>query len=269
LTLREANEVDENYIIRCASKNKFENVYLYIDAITYGLKGDFISTYVLEDDSKQVVIIAYEYYGSLQLLEIDQSTDEQIEIIAKFILQKRYKRISGASSLLMRIYQSIRTSYTITDGLLMRFNEEMIKTFHEEAVESFFADETNFHEIAELICGDSSFGKSYDAATLEKQLLNRYQKDGCENLYIKLDGIIVSHFATYALTDDIAVMSGMVTKKSYRGNGLGSILVKKLSKHVAKSGRTPVLYCYESEYKTWYEKMGYVVIGTNSKLEII
>ena len=77
----------------------------------------------------------------------------------------------------------------------------------------------------------------------------------------------MSHFATYAVTEDVAVMSGMITDPACRGQGLGGRLVKALSGHVRAKGKTPVLYCYEEAYNTWYQKLGYTVIGTAAKLE--
>ena len=95
------------------------------------------------------------------------------------------------------------------------------------------------------------------------------QNQRCKNFIIKKDGIIVSHFATFAVANDIAVLSGMVTKNNYRGQGFGGELVKTLSSEIKyNDGITPILYCYEEEYYTWYQKLGYKTIGTSSKMEI-
>lgn len=259
--IQRITEPDENFALELLKQNKFQNLYLYIDAVAYGFSGENIESYFVKNCAETYAMI-YIYYGSVQLLEVSSLTEDLTEEIASFILQKDYRRVSGTSSMIQQLHQALEHCFEITSGYIMKYNDSKPYPFEN----TYFATEIDFREIAQLICTDPGMGSSYNVQGLYTQLLNRFKNDGCENLCIKKDGRIVSHFATYALANDIAVLSGMITKTEYRGMGLGSQLVKQLSSHVLCSGRTPILYCYEDEYYTWYQKLGYETIGQCSKL---
>lgn len=160
------------------------------------------------------------------------------------------------------LHQVLERDYEITSGYIMKYDDRQFYPIDNTC----FATEKDFLEIAQLICTDPGMGRSYSVQGLCTQLLSRFKNDGCESICIKKDGKIVSHFAVYALANDIAVLSGMITKAEFRGMGLGGRLVKQLSSHLVCSGRTPILYCYEDEYYSWYQKLGYQTIGLSSKL---
>lgn len=254
------------YLRDTISNSIYNNVYLYIDTCTYGFSDDNIQTFVSINSDKNIDAIIYEYYNSIQLLEINHLNENQISEIASFIIEHRYRRISGNSEFIKRLHFFLMGVYDLTNGILMKYADAPHE--YDKAFLPYFAAADDFDEIAKLICNDPHLGKSYNESSLKEQLLKRYLEDGCENICIKCDGMIVSHFATYAITKNLAVLSGMVTHPLYRGRGMGSVLVKDLSMHLVKKGRTPLLYCYEEGYFTWYEKLGYLKIGTNSKLEL-
>lgn len=242
------------------------NAYLYIDVINFGFKADSIETYLLVD-VEGIKAIMYEYYGSIQLLQIDQIGNHLLLEMRAFLLDNGYKRITGAKRIIDDISENGSTKWNTTFGYIMEFDSKS-KWYLKNAYKIDFAQKTDFQEIASLICSDSGMGGSYSIDNLEKQLVNRYENDGCKNACIRLDGKIVSHFATYAITDDIAVLSGMVTDVHYRGRGLGSELVRYLSLYMTQRNITPIIFCYEREYDTWYQKLGYRIIGESAKLEL-
>ncbi len=247
--------------------NFSSNLYLYIDVMTYGFSNESISTYIVQDNNNKVSAVIYVYYCSIQLMAFSQISDNELSEVAVFLLQRKYHRVSGPTVLLERLQQFLSDSYLITNGYLMRYSNKISFTAKLSDFEMFYASLDDFPEISHMICRDVHMKDSYTESILSNQLINRY-KDGCVNLCIRCDGRIVSHFATYAFSDDLAVLSGMITDPQYRGRGYGSVLVNELSSHVLESGRQPFLYCYDLNYISWYEKLGYSIVASSSKLEL-
>ena len=260
-----ASEKDYNSLSSIIKEHKFENVYLYIDSIMYGFESKYVSTYLLEAD-KELFAIIYNYHNSLQILEVKRPTKELIQEVSDFIINNQINRVSGSYSLLLRVFQTYKKVYLFTPGVIMRYQYDPKYIFSNQ---TFFASMKDLDEIAQMIIDDQHLGNSYKISDLSLQLKLRFMNDGCEYLCIKKDGMIISQFATFAIADDCAILSGMVTRPAYRDKGYGSILVKELSTHVYKKGKMPILYCYEEEYKTWYLKLGYETIGETAKLEKI
>ena len=241
---------------------------MYIDLITYGYQQDSICTYVLADSTNNIKVIIYEYYGSIQLLEIGDVLDSEVDELNEFLLSKTYKRVSGTYDLVNCIKRNDSIHWKMTYGYIMKFDRNSIYNLNKD-YDVFFAKTEDFEEIAKLICMDPGMGNSYDMDNLRRQLIRRYEKDGCGDMYSRIDNRIVSHFASYAIIDDIAVLSGMITDSSYRNEGLGSVLVRKLSSHVSEQNKDAILYCYDREYDTWYEKLGYRIVEKCAKLELL
>ena len=261
--IREIFEKDSG-IIEFVQKNRYTNVYLYIDVMTYGVNADEIRTFVSESDG-EIQGIVYEYYHSLQLMSVGAISDSLVSDISGLIIGSGMKRISGPEDLVSALYDRLSSSYTITRGSIMKYSGEK-KTIAED---TSFAGPDDFTEIAQLICQDHHLGIGYDYENIRKQLIYRYENENCENMIIRKDGRIVSHVATYAVMPDLAVVSGMLTAPDHRNQGHGMKLLTSFSTYLVQSGKQPVLYCYEDEYHSWYEKLGYHDIGSSAKLDLI
>ncbi|MBP5416498.1 MAG: GNAT family N-acetyltransferase [Clostridiales bacterium] len=261
--IREIFENDSS-IIELVQENRFRNVYLYIDVMTYGVNADEIRTFVSESDN-EIHGLVYEYYNSLQLLSFGKVSESLVSDIAGLIIGSGMKRITGPEDLVSALYERLSSSYTITRGSIMSYSGEK-KAIAED---TSFAGLDDFAEIARLICQDHHLGIGYDYENIRKQLVYRYEHENCENMIIRKDGKIISHVATYAVIQDLAVVSGMLTAPDYRNQGHGMKLMTSFSSYLVQSGKQPVLYCYEDEYHSWYEKLGYHDIGSSAKLDLI
>ena len=261
--IREIFEKEAN-LIDFVQKNKYQNIYLYIDVLTYGVNAEAIRTFVSETKS-EIQGIIYEYYDSLQLMSIGDISESFVVDISEMIIKNRIRRITGPEELVSVVYERLLPLYKITRGYIMRYSGE-IGVIADDVT---FANADDFAEIAQLICQDSHLGKGYVFENIYRQLLDRYNNDKCENMIIRKDGIIVSHVATYAVLPEMVVVSGMLTAPQYRNQGYGKRLLSSFSSYLAQAGKQPVLYCYEEDYHTWYEKLGYQDIGSSAKLDLI
>lgn len=242
-------------------KDKLQNVYLYIDIKQLGFENKNIKSYTLFENSKPIALL-YLYHNSLQLFCLKELNDCAAKKIAEFIIEKKVPRATGKTDAIRKIGKYING--VVTSGYIMQYiGADCSKS-------STKAEESDLPEIAWLISNDKNFSGTYTYDSLVSQMSNRMINEGCASRIIKKDGKIVSHFAIFANSDEMVVVSGMVTHPDYRGMGLGSILVRDLSNEIRYTdNKIPILYCYEDEYYGWYQKLGYETIGTSSKFEVI
>ena len=112
-------------------------------------------------------------------------------------------------------------------------------------------------EIAKLICSDEGVGGHYAPEELKEQLLTRLDEQFGRNYILKRDGEIIHHAATYAELDNLAVISGVITREDWRGKGVGTLAVRKLCYDLLKEGKKPCLFYYTKQAEGFYKKIGF------------
>lgn len=257
--VKENDDILRNLII----SNRYQNVYLYIDYLTYGCCNNNIKTLIVYNSNQKPCVIIYEYFQSIQLMIVGVIDEYALSELSTFFITTDYRRLTGPTSLMNEVM--IRTQkYHITHGHIMKYTA--IDDYYSDKAE--FAKFSDFEEIAKLIYLDKELGKGYTYDNILMQLRIRYKEKQCENMVVRIGETIVSHVATYAVLPDLVVVSGMITIPSFRGMGFGGQLLRTFSNHLISNNRTPILYCYQDEYYSWYQKLGYETIGTSSKLEL-
>lgn len=262
MSIRAIQKSDYDKVKEIINKAYLQNVYLSIDLTMYGFMNNNVNTYLAMEDG-EISIIAYFYYQSAQLFEVRKPSVSLISDLVELLKAKQIVRVSGKTSLVKQLAKYMNCE--ITDGYIMEYVDQEQYGYDDTC----FAKEEDLKEIAQLICMDNDLGKEYTVDGLSAQLSSRMKLDGCRNLIIKNEGKIVSHFASYAETKDMAVLSGMITRSEYRNCGYGSKLVRELSSLLKMQEKKNVfLYCYQDVYYSWYQKLGYVTVGESSKMII-
>ena len=119
------------------------------------------------------------------------------------------------------------------------------------------AEREEYDEIARLICSDEGVGGHYVPEELKEQLLTRLDEEFGRNYILKRDGEIIHHAATYAELDNLAVISGVITREDWRGKGVGTLAVRKLCHDLLKEGKKPCLFYYTKQAEGFYRKIGF------------
>ena len=91
----------------------------------------------------------------------------------------------------------------------------------------------------------------------KNQLLTRLEEGMGRNYILKRDGEIIHHAATYAELDNLAVISGVITREDWRGKGVGTLAVRKLCYDLLKEGKKPCLFYYTKQAAMFYKKIGF------------
>lgn len=260
---RKAYENDFLNLSFLLKKDVFQNAYLYIDSLEYGFEnGKTIETFIVEENEKICVII-YKYYNSIQLFEVETASDSSYKQIAEYIIDNSIKMISGNTDITNRIFSFLPAAFSIYYGYILT-GENAEKIISKEVA---LADEEQLTDIAELICSDYSIGGHYTVELLIEQMKDRMKNHHCRNLILQKDSVVVSHMATYAECDNIAVMGGLITLPEYRDKGYGSCVISSLAQILISEGKTPIIHCYRDSLKDWYVSKGWKLKHVCAKIE--
>lgn len=249
------------FLKKIIKEDLYQNVYLYIDASTYGFENHDVMTWILCREDRYIAIV-FQYYNSLQLFEVEEPAADEIEEICKFVEKNNIEMIPGNIPIINRIFERCE-QFVMTDGVIMKAGKGAAKS--DTDIE--WAEISDCREIAELICADEGIGGHYSIQLLQEQLEDRMRNWNCKNLILKKQGKIVSHMATYADVKDIAVLGGLVTAPEYRGYGYGKTILQGITDALIKEGKIPVLYCYDKQVTEWYAHIGWERVTTCAKLE--
>lgn len=246
--LVEKQDVPE--IIRYFEQDLKNCLYSYIDLKKIGIENSNLTVYV--DKLEEIQCTALKYYDGLQLFDADGNIDA--EETAKLIRDLNSHIVSSTVDVIEKLYPLLKDTYEMEQGYVT----EMLSMHECEISEEVRpAEYVEYDEIARLICSDEGVGGHYDPQELKEQLLTRLEDGMGRNYILKKDGKIVHHAATYAELDNLAVISGVITREDWRGKGVGTLVVRKLCYDLLKEGKKPCLFYYTKQAAMFYKKIGF------------
>ncbi len=226
-------------------------LYSYIDLKKFGLENPNLTVYF--DESEEVICCtALKYYEGLQLFDASGSIDAEATVA---LIKKLDSHIvSSTVDVIEKLYPLLKTDYTMEQG----FVTEMISMPECEISEQVCqAKVEEYDEIARLICSDDGVGGHYAPEEIKEQLITRLEEGFGRNYILKYEGEIIHHAATYAELDNLAVISGVITRRDWRGRGVGTLAVSKLCRDLLKEGKKPCLFYYTKQAEGFYRKIGF------------
>ncbi len=215
--MREAKEQDKEKILEYLQWGLADCIYIYIDIRNYGIETNNIKVWI-DEKKRELCLVAMKYYDSLQIYSHDNACD--IEPILSLMAENPVTMISGRKDIIKRLEKkcmNCRCTYGsvfIMDNFLNIWNKG-------EITEATVLDTP---EIASLICADEEIGGHYTLEGLQKQLEERINTKTGRSYIIRLNDKIVAHSATYAETENIAVVGGTIIHPEYRNTNYYLIL---------------------------------------------
>ena len=255
MQLLKDNEVEE--VLEFLKADMGKCLYMYIDISTYGVGNDVV---VWRNSQAELRTVLMKYHDSLQLYSsgIKGERGNLLELISEL----NVSMISGEKMLIQDLMKDIDMEYKVTEGIVHE-----IPTFKEyEKPEGFgVAAEDDMYELAELVCQDEGVGGHYEVANLSKQYVERLKTGMGRNYYIKKNGVICAHAATYAETDELAITSGLVAKKC-ESFGYGIIVEGCLVNDLLKEGKRIFTFTTSPIRDKYLKLMGAVQCGEYIKM---
>lgn len=237
-------------ILAYFEKNLKNCLYSYIDLKKFGIENPNLTVYV--DKSNEIHCTALKYYEGLQLFDAEGKMDT--EGTAELIKELNSHIVSSTVDVIEKLYPLLSNFYEMEQGYVT----EMLSMPECEISEDVRpAEITEYDEIARLICSDEGVGGHYVPEELKEQLLTRLEEGMGRNYVLKRDGNIIHHAATYAELDNLAVISGVITREDWRGKGVGTLAVRKLCHDLLKEGKKPCLFYYTKQAAMFYKKIGF------------
>ena len=225
-------------------------LYSYIDLKKFGIENPNLTVYV--DKSNEIHCTALKYYEGLQLFDAEGKMDT--EGTAELIKELNSHIVSSTVDVIEKLYPLLSDFYEMEQGYV---TEMLSMPEYEISEEVRPAEIGEYDEIAKLICSDEGVGGHYEPEELKEQLLTRLGEGMGRNYILKRDGEIIHHAATYAELDNLAVISGVITREDWRGKGVGTLAVRKLCHDLLQEGKKPCLFYYTKQAEGFYKKIGF------------
>lgn len=253
---------EENVLLEILRSNKALGLYIWIDLINIGLNSDKIDVWLSEKDYSPMIV--FRYGTSLHIwteqessIPDDNETDSIVDLVSEFGIssihsnQECLDKLSPLLSVCSRSFGHV----FVLDRL------ELKPQFPTES-----AITNDAHNIAQLIGTDKGLSEHYNRGDLEKLIYGNIVNGFGRCKIINVDGLILSHAATYAECDELSVISGVVTRPGYTGKGYGSSVVASLSLELLEEGKNPYLYVFDRKLESFYEKIGFKRCGRIAKI---
>ncbi len=244
-------------------------LYGYIDLKKYGIQNPHLHIYYSTREG-HITAVATEYYKGIQLFSYREELD--VEETLELVHRLKAPMINGKQKVIAILEPYLRGDFAMETGYVT-----WMKTAPGSDVGQTGAGETegpgrtgerpfrqvecsreeDFPEIARLICSDEGLGGHYMPEEFAQQMLDRKKGKFGRSYIIRRDGKIVSHASTYAEIDNLAIVSGVITRQEYRGLGLGYEVVSKLCQDLILEGKRPCLFYFKKEAVGLYAKAGF------------
>lgn len=254
--LYKGNKAIADKIFDYIGKDYGKCAYLYIDLKKYGFDNENVNVWYQGDDSVQALV--FQYYNGMHVYSRDQKF-EPVEI-ADLIEERKPALVCGMRETIDSIKEYVK-GYEPEYGKVLRLGK--YTGIANEDVYMGTRDELK--EVAELLATDEEMGKPYGFDLLYSQLLERFD-DGFGRSWIRRDDKgIVSHCATYAELEDIAVISGGIVRIDKRGKGEYPGQLGAMCRDLYNEGKEVISYYYGGA-KTAHKKVGFEILGDWAKL---
>ena len=245
-----ASENDVEKLLSYFEQDLKNCLYSYIDLKKFGITNPNLTVYF--DEAESIRCTALKYYEGLQLFDAEGKMDA--ESTAELIRTLNSHIVSSTVDVIEKLYPLLKDHYEMEQGYV---TEMLSMPECEISKEVRPAEISEYDEIAKLICSDEGVGGHYVPEELKEQLLTRLDEGMGRNYILKRDGEIIHHAATYAELDNLAVISGVITREDWRGKGVGTLAVRKLCDDLIKEGKKPCLFYYTKQAEGFYRKIGF------------
>ena len=245
-----AQEHDVQKLLTYLEQDLKNCLYSYIDLKKFGIENPNLTVYFDEDET--IRCTALKYYEGLQLFDAEGKMDGKAT--AELIRNLNSHIVSSTIDVIEKLYPLLKDSYEMEQGYV---TEMLSMAECEISKEVRPAELSEYDEIARLICSDEGVGGHYEPEELKEQLLTRLGEGMGRNYILKHEGEIIHHAATYAELDNLAVISGVITREDWRSKGVGTLAVRKLCHDLLNEGKKPCLFYYTEQAAKFYKKIGF------------
>lgn len=256
--MRKVVKAECEEILGFLKKDVGKCLYIYLDILEYGISD---SIQVWRNETGELRTVLMRYHDSFQVYskQVGEEKDEVIRLVS----ESDSLMIYGEKSTVESIWGTEVPGYIKSNGII----HEIVKFRKYERPEGFgIANCDDMYEAAELVCYNEEFKGHYVVKDLEKQYIERYCKGMGRNYYVKRNGEMIAHAATYAENGEIAITSGLVSKKGSDCIGVASVLECCLLCDLLEEGKRIFTFTTSDMRDKYLKIRGAIQIGEYVKL---
>lgn len=257
---------DDNWIqpvVDYIGEDRVKCFYLYIDIKECGTQKEGVGLWLDLNEDGSINAVLYRYYDTLHLYSRGAFP---VEAALSLAAELDPKVITGEMEAIRALRERLSGSYAYEESYIITAEKYMDGKSNLEVTEAGAAD---VPEIAALMMKAEIYYSVYTYDSLVKQLYDRV-RDGFGHLYAMRDdtGRLVATNATNAESEDMAVISGLVTDPEMRGRGLGRAITASTWNMVKRAGKQGIAFLGADNENTLslHRKMGYTFHGLYARL---
>ena len=254
--LRKASESERNQILAYCSAEPSINLFIIGDIELYGFDKEFQEVWVqtLDVAPTELTGVVLRYHQNFIIYGKDKIVMEEIvQLMATYPVSL----ISGKSSVIQKLYPFVDTKFDLralnfaelcSDALLYQSSEDVQVADVNDAV----AIATAYDFISEF---EMLYPGGFDLRL--KQISNRISSGEGTHMFIRKDGVVISHGNTAAETSVSAMIGGVMTIEGYRRQHYSSKVVSALCKRLLDQGKRACLFYSGEACTNLFHKLGF------------
>lgn len=246
---------EEAMLLEYLKEDAVYHTFLLADIQNFGFEQEFQTVYAdIQEDKVQGVYL--KFYGNLILAGREGGCDEPF--LKKLLEQWTPDVVMGKESLVKEVSRFLPQYHMAAKGLYA-FTGEGLKTG--ESRESMAmkrgvpGDEDKIHEFLMEI-------PEIKALYTSKQMIaDRLKHGDGTHLYLEQEGTVIAHVNSAAKSPYHVMIGGVGTRKSERGKGLASGLVRQICQEILAEGKEPCCFCDRGTEHNLFIQLGFQKIG--------
>lgn len=232
--------------------------YLYMDMVQYGAEDENTDLWLCEADGIRAVF--YRYHNAIHMFSRGDWPRDEVEDFFRAHPAKVVTMSEADAEALGALFDgcALELSHVITATKTMTGRDDLdIRP----------AGRDDAAAIAELMMRDATYNTVYSFDELYEQTLERLESGFGRLFVIRRGERVIATNCTAAETEDMAVISGLVTDPTERGQGLGRAITAYTWNLVREEGKMGLahLACDNENTVRLHRQMGYDFLGIRAR----
>lgn len=238
----------------------YKCLYLYLDLLEYGCENPNINVWI-QAENEELLAVILKYYTGMHIFS--KAHNYKADEIVELIRDTNPSIICGEKQVVSGFYNEVKNEkYDIETGWVRKLQNNQLEKY--ENVQK--ARKDDFWNIAKLIYEDEDLGSSYKLESLVQQMYERNCQQYTRNYIITENNKVLTHAATGAENEKLAMLSYVITDPRHRGKGLAYKVCSNLCKDLLEEEKQIFLINYSQESTRLYDKLGFYICCEWGKL---
>ena len=260
--MRLAQSQDLDGILGLLRAHVGDCLYMYIDIAKYGLDHPAMKVWLAEN-ADGITTVVMKYHTGISFFADCEDWDK--EGVIRLLQEEKPNSVTARKDLVESVLPEFADAYETEYGyvfLFTKFQPMEIDVPIERATEA------DLMEIAELVTSDHEVGSYFEVRDLAEQYKERMETSMGRNFFIREDGKIVAHIASYAEFDGLATTSRLIVDPNCRNSIYGAYLEKYLLDDLIADGFTVYTFITNRLRYRLLKAMGNECVGEYGKMMI-